>query len=216
MVVMVVNSNASLLACLLRMHTDNHSVTMWNTTREFKVRLRNDPDDPSRLEFDFGIVGDDDEDEDDLVSRVLELEDDGIWDDGLFVVESYSLKRCEVVSDLSLLDPARNRLNALLRTEVCGCGKYFVKDAVIETVGDGVGDARMGATECVVCELTAPISDPIKRCGVCHEDGPSRHMTRQKCCGQDIHKKCLARCTLSSCPFCRQGTRSVVIIDATP
>ena len=184
-----VHCNSSLLACLLRMHATNHSLTLWNKTREFKVRLRNDPEDASRLDFDFGIVAEDDDEEDGLVSRVLELEHDGYWDDGLFVVESYSLERQRAVDDPGTLQAARSRLNELLSLEVCGCGEYLIKD---------------GAPECLRCQLTAPQLDPVRTCGICHEDGPDRRMARQGCCGQVLHRKCLARCTLLTCPFCRQ------------
>lgn len=189
----VVHSNSSLLACLSRMHGANHSLTMWNTSREFKVRLRNDPDDADRLEFDFGIVADEeDEDEADgaLVSRILELEHDGFWDEGSFVVETYSIERQRAVDDPDLLQAARVRLNALLGVEICCCGEYLVKD---------------GAPECLRCQLTAPEVDPVQTCGICHEVGPGRHMARQGCCGQVLHKKCLARCAHPTCPFCRHG-----------
>ena len=186
-----VHCTSSLLACLLRMHASNHSLTVWNQSREFKVRLRNDADDAARLDFDFGIVGADDDDDDDadaLVSRVLELEYDGYWDEGLFVVESYSLDRQRVVADPTMLDAARARLNALLGFEICGCGEYLVKD---------------GAPECLRCQLTAPPLDPMATCGICHEEGPARRMARQGCCGQVLHKKCLALCEMPTCPFCR-------------
>lgn len=187
-------SPAALLGVLSRMNPDNHSVTLWNASREFKVRLRVSSE-PSEDEYDFefGIVVSDEEEDDDyetLMSRVLRLEHDGFWDEDLFVIKDYTKSKEECAADHSVLSHAAAKLTQVLHWEVCNCNQNFIKD---------------GLDECLACSLTAPPDDPTRSCGVCHEEGPDRQMTKQPCCAQYLHKKCLARC-VARCPFCRCST----------
>lgn len=182
-----------MLACLLRMHMSNDAVVFWNHSREFKIMLRNDPVDSSTVSFELAIVPEDEDEEDGTVAKVLELEYDGVDDEGLFVVESYSFDMEAVVRHPEDLDDARRRLNALCLYTVCGCGAYFIKD---------------GARTCLHCQLTADRHDaPLHFCAICHEQSIERHMVRQPCCKQLLHRACLATWEAKSadaqCPLCR-------------
>lgn len=198
-----ITSNTSMRECVFRMHNvGDGAVALWNGSHEFKVVMRNDPtDSDTTVAFEFGIMGDE-EDDDDVITRVLQLEMDGYWDEGMFVVDTCVVEHAKLVEDPGVLDDARCRLNEVLQWTVCGCGQHFVKD---------------GAALCLMCQLMAPEGGaPMHACGICFEDGPESHMHRQACCGQILHTMCLARCHASataragSCPFCRQAALNPV------
>ena len=209
----MITSNASMQACVLRMHKATGSgaaFSVWNAAREFRVMLRNDPaeSDASAVTFEFGILACEDESEEDnpddpdhIISRVLSLEMDGYWDEGLFVVETYSFELDKLEKDASVLEDARTALNALLQWSVCGCGDHFVKD---------------GCEECLACQLMAKDDRCTTTCGLCYDQGPETHMHTQSCCGQLLHKRCLSKCRVASgCPFCRQQGGSMACLIPT-
>lgn len=186
-------------ACVQRLRNANDAVVFWNGSREFRIMLRNDPDDAATVSFEVCIVPDDDDTGQALkrVNRVLELEHDGVFDDGdsTFVMEAYSLDADDLAKDPRLLDKAMARLNEIYKFTICGCGAYFIKDA---------------APTCVFCQLTEDsISSAQHFCAICHDSSTSRHMRLQACCGQMLHTTCLAtwEATSSSkkCPLCRHA-----------
>lgn len=192
----LVKDAKSLLACLMRMHLSNEAVQFWNASREFKLMLRNDPVEADVVSFDLCIVPEDDEDDEDetLLRRVLELEHDGYDEDGAFVVDARSFAFDELARQPDLLDEVVARINSLYAYRVCKCGAYFIKD---------------GAPLCLFCQLTqdAAADSTAHMCPICFEHGPARHMVRQACCGQMLHSRCLAQWAAAShharCPLCR-------------
>lgn len=187
----LVKDDKCFLACLLRMHMTNEAVTLWSASRDFRIMLRNDPEEADTIAFQICLV-DDDEGQKGL-SRVLELEYDGYFEDATFVMETYSFDRDELIKSPDLLSPARNRLNEIHSFRLCPCGAYFIKD---------------GAKMCLFCQLTGEsLNAPEHICAICHDTSVALHMVTQPCCGQLLHKSCLACWTASSgqltCPLCR-------------
>lgn len=189
-------------ACALRLHMSNDAVVFWNSSREFRLMLRNDPIDPATVAFEVCIVSGDDDDDDDCcerVARVLELEHDGVFDrdDALFVLETYAYNMEDLSKDPTLLNKAMARLNEVHKFTICHCGAYFIKDA---------------ASMCVFCQLTEDSVSPKQHfCAICHESSSARHMRPQECCGQMLHKSCLstweAASSASKCPLCRRACK---------
>lgn len=203
----MISSNASMQACVLRMHKATGSGSafcIWNAAREFRVMIRDDPteSDDATVAFEFGILacedGDEDDDLDRIISRVLDLEMDGYWDEGLFVVQTHAFEVDKLEKDPGILEDARQALNSLLHWSVCGCGDHFVKD---------------GCGECLACQLMAKDDRDMTTCGICYDEGPETHMHKQACCGQLLHRRCLAKCRVAAgCPFCRhQGQGNSVM-----
>lgn len=192
----------SMLACVLRMHThDNGAIVFWNASRDFRMLLRNDPEEPGTVAFELCIVHDNDDDDDpDVLTEALQLEHDGYMDeDGMFVVDTFSYAMDELVRSPDLLEDARACVNRVHAYSLCKCGKYFVKD---------------GAASCLFCQLTedpvAPDAGARHFCTICHDTGGSRHMVKQACCGQMLHRACLATWRSTSrdtrCPLCRSAS----------
>lgn len=191
----VVKDAKCLLACVTRMHLSNEALMFWNASHEFRLMLRNDPDEPGVLCFELCVVpGDEDDDPSTTpdVTRVLEMEYDGYYDDGAFIVDSFSVPLDEAVRRPELLDDARRAINRVFNFGVCPCGSYFIKDA-----------AKM----CLFCQLTSGADDAEHFCAICHDSGIERHMVKQACCSQLLHRACLARwehkARSSRCPLCR-------------
>lgn len=181
-----------MLACVLRMHMSNEAVVFWNHTKEFKIMLRNDPVEADIVAFEVCIVSDEDEDGG-RMAKVLEMEYDGMHDEGMFVVDTFSYDLEAVVRSPDVLDDARRTLNRVFNFTVCPCGKYFIKDY-----------ARM----CMFCQLTKDSYDaPLHFCAICHEQSSEQLMVRQACCSQMLHRACLAlwevKSPSRSCPLCR-------------
>ena len=180
-----------MLACVLRMHMSNEAVVFWNQSREFRLMLRNDPLDAGTVAFELCIASEEDEPGD--ITKVLDMEHDGYLDDGMFVVEAYSYPYSELVRQPDLLDDARKKLNEVSAYTLCRCGGYFIKDS-----------ARM----CLYCQLTDEAYDGKEHfCTICHDSSGERHMLKQACCGQMLHRKCLSTWESTSkskrCPLCR-------------
>lgn len=193
----------SMFACVLRMHLDNEAVAFWSASREFRVLLRNDPQEAGTVAFELCIVPDsddeDDEDEDMGVSKVLDMELDGYYeDDGMFVVEAFTYPLDELSRDPTKLESARARVNRVHGYAVCKCRQYFVKDQ---------------AKACLFCQLTAdPVADAATHfCAICRDEGPAKHMVTQACCNQMLHRSCLgvwvATSKSGTCPLCRRESR---------
>lgn len=188
----------SMLACVMRMHTNNDAVLFWNASRDFRMLLRNDPDEPGTVAFEVCIIPDDDDDGDgDTLAHVLELEHDGYMDDdGLFVVDSFNFAMDELVRSPDLLAAAKSCVNRVHAYALCKCGQHFVKD---------------GAATCLFCQLTEDPATPDAAvrhfCAICHDTGAARHMIKQACCTQMLHRACLATWRSTSrdtrCPLCR-------------
>ena len=200
---MAVSDVKCMLACLLRMHMSNEAVVFWNHSREFKVMIRNDPVDSETVAFDVCIVYGDEDDEtaaSQQVPKVLEMEYDGYFDDeGTFVVEDFSYKMDQVVRHPDMLDDARKKINEIHAFRICRCGSYFIKD---------------GAALCLYCQLTDEKYDSSRHfCAICHEHSIERHMLRQPCCNQMLHRSCLSTWVITSkdtrCPLCRCGATNV-------
>lgn len=176
----------------------------WNATREFRLMLRNDPFEESSgsLAFELCIVGGEEEEDGCPVARVLENEYDGFADDDTFVVYAESLE----VEDArrnphEALQEACERLNAVHNYSVCRCRSYFIKD---------------GAKMCLFCQLTSESPNPPEHmCAICHESSIERHMVKQPCCGQQLHRACLATWAATSkdtrCPLCRRHSVTVPV-----
>ena len=187
----VVHDPKCLLACLLRMHVANEAVVFWNKSREFKIMLRNDPEDAATISFEVCIVA---EDGDDQVSRVLELEYDGYFDSDAFVVESYAYGMEAAVKQPDTLRDSCTKLNELYAYTVCRCGAYFIKD---------------GAGMCLFCQLSSDAIDATRHfCAICHDSSIVQHMVSQTCCKQMLHRACVAawqaKSSSTACPLCRQ------------
>lgn len=197
----------SMLACALRLHMSNEAVLFWNASREFRMMLRNEPLDPSTVAFEVCIVPDDDDDDDAdedednqsplSTSKVLEMEHDGCYDEGLFVVETYSFPMDELVRRPEMLEDARAKVNQVYNYAVCKCRSYLIKD---------------GAKSCLFCQLTddAGADSTEHFCAICHDSSSERYMAKQGCCGQMLHRACLAVWSATSkdarCPLCRRGS----------
>lgn len=188
-----------MLACLLRMHAHNDAVIFWNASRDFRMLLRNDPTETGTIAFELCIVPDDDDEEDEdggsSLARVLQLEHDGYMDDdGAFVVDAFSFAMDDLVRSPDLLEGAKACVNRVHAYALCMCGQHFVKD---------------GAATCLYCQLTEDPADGRHFCAICHDTGAPRHMAKQACCGQMLHRACLAtwRCTSrdARCPLCRSS-----------
>lgn len=192
----IVKDVKGLLACVTRMHLSNDALVFWNCSREFRLMLRNDPDEPGTLSFELCVVPGDEEDEEEGVpdvTRVLEMEYDGFHDEGLFVVDSFSFQLDEAVRDPEILEAARSKINQAYSYVVCRCGAYFIKDA-----------AKM----CLFCQMSCdPAVAAEHFCAICHETSIEPHMVKQACCGQMLHRTCLARWERKGsdarCPLCR-------------
>lgn len=194
----------SMFACVLRLHVDNEAVAFWSASREFRMMLRNDPQEAGTVAFELCLVPDSDDEDDDEgmgLGRVLDLELDGFYDedDGMFVVETYAYPLDELSRDPTMLEGARARINRVHAYAVCKCRQYFVKDQ---------GKA------CLFCQLTAdPVADATAHfCAICRDEGPAKHMVTQACCGQMLHRSCLGVWVSTSksgtCPLCRRESRS--------
>lgn len=189
----VVKDVKCLLACVLRMHLSNEAVVFWNATREFRMMLRNDPDEPGVLSFELCLAPSDDEEEDEGVSKVLQLEHEGYFDEGLFVLDSFSYQMDEAVRSPELLDGACARINQVHAYSICRCSAYFIKDA---------------AKLCLFCQMSNDAPGGAEHfCAICHESSIERHMVKKACCGQMLHRACLATWEVKSsdsrCPLCR-------------
>ena len=187
----LVKDDKCFLACLLRMHSTNEAVTFWNASREFRLMLRNDPVDADTIAFQVCLVEDDEDCKG--LARVLELEHDGYFEESTFVLESYSFDRDEVIKSPEVLQPSRTRLNEIHAFRLCPCGSYFIKD---------------GAKMCLFCQLIGDsVQAPEHFCAICHDSSVAQHMVTQACCGQMLHRACLACWEASSgqrsCPLCR-------------
>lgn len=192
----------SLFACVLRMHLCNQATVFWNTSREYRIMIRNAPDEPDTIGFEVCIVPDveDDNERSRRLAAVLDLECDGFFDEGAFVVEAFSFPMCELSKDADLLDDARKCINALFCQCICPCGAYLIKD-----------QAKM----CFFCQMTHdPVNEKEQFCAICHECSVERHMTKQTCCGQFLHRACLAKWNATpiagrACPLCRHVSAHV-------
>jgi hypothetical protein len=194
---MAVSDVKCMLACMLRMHLSNEAVVFWNHSREFKVMIRNDPVDAETVAFDVCIVYGDEDDEtvaSRQVPKVLEMEYDGYFDEeGTFVVDEYSFKMDQVARHPDMLDEARKKINEIHAFRICRCGSYFIKD---------------GGAMCLFCQLTNENYESRQHfCAICHENSIERHMLRQTCCNQMLHRSCLSTWVITSkdtrCPLCR-------------
>lgn len=192
----LVKDDRCFLTCLLRMHMSNEAFVFCSATRDFRIMLRNDPIDATTVAFEICVVSD----EKDNLVRTLEMEHDGYLDvdDNLFVMDSFSYSRDEIVKDPEILSQARTRLNEIHAFRLCRCGNYFIKDV-----------AKM----CLYCQLTEEsMSAPEHFCAICHETSIEKHMVKQPCCGQLLHRACIAKWEGTSgqttCPLCRCSARA--------
>ncbi len=177
----------AVMATLRRLRNVNDAVSFWNAERTIKFMLRNDADSyedddlEGTVHADLCIVVDED---DSLIAKVLELEHDGYYDEPtMFVLESYS-----IVSDPG---PLVAKLNEVHKYRICPCGAYLIKDE---------------AAMCLFCEMTAEPDASKLFCAICQDQGVRAHMTFQGCCGQPLHKACLASWRdggKETCPLCR-------------
>lgn len=184
----LVPSPWNLLEVLRTMGPHDHTLTMWNRSREFKVRMRLDVDEKDSYDIDMGLIHSPPLDEDTLVERALAMERDQYLDDDLFVVEEHSIPKNPPPDETHpTLVEAWKSLVGMLDWELCGCGEGFIK--------------TQGHVGCLVCMLTTPRNSTPVMCGVCHSTSLKPQTSKMGCCGQTIHKKCMWKCT--RCPFCR-------------
>lgn len=183
----LVKDTAALLATVKRLRVLNDAVMFYNHEGSLKLMLRNCPDEnPDILACELCIAVDD-EDED--VNRMLQRTCDGYMDDPTtFVLDSWVIDadKCED------LENAAAAINAAYLTRVCPCRHYLIKD-------DGV--------YCTFCQLTSTAAGrQHAMCPICHDDGVRMHMTCTACCGQAMHRGCLAKCKSrdARCPMCRR------------
>lgn len=183
-----------LRACALRLHAANDALVCWTASREFRVVVRNDPDaidddiadaDGGPLAFELGLVAEDDS----PAAHALELDLlEGYFDeDGVYVVRRFEFSRRDVLADAGVLEPAAAQLRALLQYRMCACGEFVVKD---------------GGRQCLYCDLVSSDGADCVQCGICHDAGPPRQITVQRCCKNAFHRACLARWR-GPCPMCR-------------
>lgn len=180
----------SMLATVRRLHVINDAVLFWNEQRSFKLMLRNDPMDAETISVELALVFDDDDED---MARIMELTNDGYIDEpGTFVLESWTFSSAEFGHD----EAARimRAINDAFLYRVCACGSYLIRD-----------DAQI----CVFCCMTRSAEDKaVHFCPICHEEGMRMHMDHMPCCGQHLHRACLAAWKSKSgddrCPLCRQ------------
>lgn len=176
---------------LKRVHATNSAVTYFSKDESFKLMIRNDPEGGAGkyMVVDLVIVAPEDEDR---VLDVLELENDGWWDDedpAAFVVESWEFEKD--APDEDELTEMMEYVNATYKYTFCPCGKYFIKD---------------DRDVCVFCDMTASDDDLRKEsCPICLSDGYMMHMKKTACCGQIVHRECCKAWTNKSktCALCR-------------
>ena len=178
------------------MHVHNGAVMFWNHERTLKLVLRNDPVDEDTIGWDLSIVCSD-EDGDEGLAEALRLEFDGYFDDGgLFVLDSDTLPLESKPEDDGVKKAAR-AVNAAYETALCACGAYLITD---------------GARVCMFCQMTAtPENTRQEYCPICMEHGAARYMTTQRCCGQKLHRACVAAWNRPTCPLCRADAATTAV-----
>lgn len=195
----LVRDKGAMLGVLQRLHVMNDAVVFWNLDKTIKLMLRNDPVDHETMGWDLSIMcGDGDETQ--PVDAALDLEHDGYMDEpGLFVLDSGTLPFESGANDEAVAKVV-SLVNRAYETVICPCGAYLIKD---------------GADMCAFCQMTATPEDLRKEyCCICMDDGVAKHMATQPCCGQRLHRACLATWAAArrgddsggapaSCPLCR-------------
>lgn len=190
---------SAVLATLRRIRNANDAVMFYNADRSIKFLLRNDvdaydDDTETEIHADLCIVV---EEEDCLMAKIIELEHDGYFEEPTtFVIESYVIQSEETAETADVM-PLVHKLNAMHKYRICPCGCYLIKDQ---------------APMCLYCEMTArPGSRDKEFCAICQDEGIAMHMTTQPCCGQRLHKACLATWrekgvgrNADKCPLCCQ------------
>lgn len=177
----IVKSANNFLNVAKRLHQRNASFCFWNVSKEFKILVRNVEEQESQIDLELIVVDDDDESdvEDEGISRVLDLEYEGYYDDDnhdYFVVSTVSMP-LDAAPDDPPVTESMKIVNDLFATRICFCEQYFL---------------RPGDSMCYACELRAEDKDlELCLCPICHEEGPRLHMHVQSCCKQPVHKKCL-------------------------
>lgn len=188
----------SLRGCLQRARAGCGPVVFWNATRDFRIVLRltddeDEDDEEDGLGADWELCvwppDEDDDGSDDegrparRLADVLDMEYGGFWDGDLYVVRAFD-------ADDPDLEGMREAINAAYGSVVCPCGAHLIKD---------------GGGMCLACHLSHdPAKDARHFCAICQEHGSQRHMVRQACCGQLLHRVCLAGSRDPRCPLCRE------------
>jgi hypothetical protein len=163
--------------------------------------IRNDPSDednePNSKEifFDICVLNDVDSEEDDQAwANLINFEHEGVYDedDGVFIMESYSILDGD--PDTSELCRAVDRINELYSMTICACGEHFIKDA---------------ADMCIFCEMSCTPADlETTLCCICQNETAKKNTILQPCCQKRIHTRCLHTWHKTSgktqCPLCRK------------
>lgn len=186
---------SALQGCLERMLAGPaEAVAFWNATRDFRVVLRRDPcvdseDEEEGRCWELCVwPPEDDGDEEDeggarsRLADALDLEYGGVWDEDVFVVHSFQ-------RDEPDKECMRAAINEVYNIAVCPCGAHLIRD---------------GGSVCLACHLSHdPARDARHFCAICQQHGSQRHMVRQACCGQMLHRACLSGTRDPRCPLCR-------------
>lgn len=191
----VVQDSCSLLATLHRLRVLNEAVMFYTQSGDIKLMLRNDPATSDIIACDLCIVADGDDDDD--LTRVLDLHPDGYMEEpATYVLESWSFDADKVGE--ADMDRVAAAINAAYLLRICPCRRYLIKD-------DGM--------YCYFCHMTStPATREHHFCPICCEDSVRMHMTTTPCCSQSLHRGCLATWRAKSgddrCPLCRSSKQA--------
>lgn len=165
-------------------------IMFWNFDRTLRLMLRYDPVGDAAIAMELIVV--DDEDMPHL-QDCCDNEYEGYYaedNDDFFVIDSFYIPD-EAAEAEAAVYAAMRKVNAAYSMFACGCRRYFVREP--------------GESMCALCQLSGtPESLAPHECIVCSVPGPRMHMSSTKCCGNLMHKGCLARWG-TSCMFCRGG-----------
>ena len=196
----LVKDPASLLACLHRLHALNEAVCFWNKEKSVKLLLRNNPESgPDTLSAELAILEGALEGEADVFTAIMTLDIDS-WEDGdAWIMEEFNVDR-EEIADCEVVREATASINKAYNIRICQCENYLIREPDCET--------------CSFCLLTSHPSDyESHHCPICYNHGPRLSFTKQNCCGQLIHQKCLTKwyntSAASHCPWCRHDQTTV-------
>jgi hypothetical protein len=184
---------SALRRTLRRMQMHNSSLTFWNKGRTLKLLLHHEQDFDDENEIEVYLKIEEDEETEDKIIFDCNWEPSLSWDRTVYTIDEFTVHLDNTEQQDPGLKSLARAINRAHRYKKCGCGEYIVMD-----------EERM----CLYCEMTS--SGETHFCPICHEEGPARHMQAQKCCGQYLHKDCLATWIIKSpggntCPLCRNS-----------
>lgn len=188
----LVTDAGNFLATLRRMFTSNDILVFYNVDDTFQILVRPEITDDDAMEFEIGIVR---EDDDESMKALFDMERHAGYvdeDKTMLVLETFGASMSLSKATDTEVQNAMGVVNRIYRYRQCQCGKYLIKD-----------QCQM----CFMCQMTLTKRETRPHfCCICQSEDMEKFMVSPACCKRMFHRSCWDRMEKSgckNCPTCR-------------